>query len=523
MPVPGQRPTSRLLRARRGTSDDLRALRDVLVHPEQVRLDHIERALPTLETIGGVLPEAVAHAAQRHPGELATAMAKPVTGALRDLARREPELFGEILAPSIGTAVRRAVGDVFAALLQRVNQVVERSLSLRSLGWRLEATRTGRSFAEVALAHTLVYRVEWVVLIHAETSLVLEQATLAEAPPPEADQISAMLHAISSFVSEAFQPASPGAELHTVEVGDLTLWVERDPAYVLAAATRGAAPRELRAILRETIDRVRTLHPPDAAGHVTDVTSFADTRPLLADCLRQQLRPTPRRARWVRRIVVIALAIALAWLVVRACTGGPARAERSAAYRAALASAPGIVVTSIEYGDGRYRIAGLRDPRAEPAAALVARAGLPPAELALAPFESRDPRLEPPLAAVDAAIRQLEAIEIPFELKQSTVDPRDPRIPRAAELVQRAGRAAAAARIGLCVDLLGHTDETGSLEINTALRSARAAAVARALHEAGVATSALHPYPADPVREAARRAVTFRAALRPDPRQGCPQ
>src|SRR5688572_30697954 len=297
MPVRGLRPTTRgrstrssLLHAYGTTArrpDDLQVLREVLVGPEQVRLEQIEHALSTPEMIGEVLPEAVAHASHVRPVELATAIAKPVTSALRSVARREPELFGEILAPTIGTAVRRAVTDALAAMLQRMNQVLERGLSLHSIKWRIEAKRTGRSFAEVVLAHSLVYRVEWAVLIHTESSLVLEQAAAPDAASGAPDQISAMLQAISSFVSEAFQHATPGGELHTLQVGDLAVWIERDPAFTLAVAIRGVPPLALRARLRKTIDRVRTLHHEEIADRVPDVTSFADTHALLVDCLEQ--------------------------------------------------------------------------------------------------------------------------------------------------------------------------------------------------------------------------------------------
>jgi outer membrane protein OmpA-like peptidoglycan-associated protein len=524
-PVRGLGPTrarSSLLRAVDPRHlEELQSLRKLLIEPEERRLERLEQPLSP-QVIGGLLPEAIAHASQTRGDEISTALGKPVTSAVRDLTRREPELFGELLAPTIGTAVRRAVADALSALLERLNQVVDRSLSLRSFAWRLEARRTGRPYAEVVIAHTLLYRVEWVVLIHTETSLVLEQATVPGAPQAP-DQMSAMLQAISAFVSDAFKPAVPGADLHTLQVGDLTLWIDRDPAVTIAAAIRGVAPSGLRDTFRQTLAGVRTLHHAELADPYPDTGKFADVRPLLADCLQQQFKPTRRKAQWVLAILGIAVVVTAALAMIRADAAHRGEAELRAAYHAALSAAPGIVVTSIARTDGGYRIEGLRDPEAEPADKILAAAGLPAASLDLAPFDSLDPRLEGPLAAVDAAIRELEAIEIRFEPGVTSVSPMElAAIDRAAQLVNRTQRAAAQARAGLCVEVIGHADETGTEELNEAIRPARADNVARALREAGAEPELLATRIADEARSRPGRRVTFRAALRPDPdRPGC--
>ena len=58
--------------------------------------------------------------------------------------------------------------------MQSFNHALEHSMSWRGLKWRMEAWRTGRSFAEVVLCHTLVFRVEQVFLIHQPTGLLIQ-------------------------------------------------------------------------------------------------------------------------------------------------------------------------------------------------------------------------------------------------------------------------------------------------------------------------------------------------------------
>ncbi len=515
MLVRGPHPTRRLrssrTRSATARSDELEALRQLVVGPERRRLDEVERSSP--EAIGNLLPEAIAHAENKRGDDLAMTFEKPVTAAVGQIARREPTFFGELLAPTIGTAVRRAVADALAALVQRINQLVDTRFSLRSARWRFEARRTGRPYAEIVLAHTLIYRVEWAVLIDVPTSLVI-----AEASPPDGvnhapDQTAAMLAAISSFVSEAVQPTSPGALVHAIEVGDLRLWIERDRTFAVAIAIRGVAPLTLREQLRTTLDQVHTLHRERAT--VIETTAYADTQPLLIDLLTQEVRRPPNRAKWILPLIAGAVLTGIALLIARHAADDSNDARLRAAYRNTLSATPGVVVMAVERAEDRHVIRGLRDPRATPPEFIIAAAGLPPATLDLAPYESRDPQFADPMQVVAEAVHALESVEIEFA--RGGVEPADPdAVARAADLAVRLQREAVNASTSVCLDVIGDSDETGSELRNAPLRQARASGIANALALAGVSDKSLIPRPADPARtrERARR-VTFHAALRP--------
>ena len=67
--------------------------------------------------------------------------------------------------------------------------------------------------------------------------------------------VSAMLTAIQDFVHDSF--ATPkDDELDTLQVGELTVWIERGPLAVLAAVIRGNAPQDLRLVLQQTLERI---------------------------------------------------------------------------------------------------------------------------------------------------------------------------------------------------------------------------------------------------------------------------
>jgi len=492
----------RTIRRRPSESDEvaaLEALREVIVGPVHV---------------AAVLPDAVAEASRRRSRELGAALEPAMTRAVRDVARREPAMFGEILAPTIGTAVRRAVADAVAAMLQRLNEALDHSFTLRGLSWRLEARRSGRAMSEIVLAHTLVYRVEWVMLIDTERSLMLEEVSLPEVGAKAPDQVSAMLSAIQAFVSEAFQPTAPGGALRTVEVGDITLWIDHDPQLTVAAAVRGIAPRELREMLYATRQSIHTEHASALVDlHSSDRTSsFAAARPLLEDCLRCVVKPTPRRAQRLLAIVGIVGLTAAAVLSLRACETSRADASLQRTYRQLLEDRPGIAVLSIARDDGGHRISALVDPRSPSLSTLTALTHVLPLTLETRPFRSSDPRLGPPLAAVDAAIHELETLQFEFARGASTVAPTE--VARAAELFERVRAASALHGMQPCVDAIGYSDETGSAVRNAGLRAQRAQNVAEALVAAGVPRGLVSSRPATTSADGTR-AVRLRASLRP--------
>src|SRR6478752_8375088 len=96
--------------------------------------------------------------------------------------------------------------------------------SWRGLKWRLEAYRSGSSFADVVLKHTVVFRVEHIFLIHRKTGLLLEHVAAQNAAAQDPQMVSGMLTAIQDFVRDSFTQAKDGGGIDTLRLGDLLLW-----------------------------------------------------------------------------------------------------------------------------------------------------------------------------------------------------------------------------------------------------------------------------------------------------------
>ena len=543
--------------------EDLAELRELILGAERRRLQELERRLEaasvTREDLAELLPEAIVLRAGRDR-QLARALAPTVENAIGESVRRNPRQIATAIFPVLGPAIRKAIAEALAGLVASVNSAVEHSISPRGLKWRLESWRTGIPYPQIVLKHALVYRVEQVFLIHAETGLLLSHVWTPELPPSDADLISGMLTAIRDFVADSFARDGDAGGLRRFSVGELTVMVEQGPQAVIAAVVRGQAPDELLARLQDTLERVHLEFADALAGFQGDASPFEPARPLLEECLATVVS-TDRRggerrpAAWVPWAVGAVLVVAaLALLQWRSEQRWQRAVER-------LESEPGIVLTHAERDGGRWSFAGLRDPLApEPAALLAgvadtariagrwepyislrpelvlarARQALAPpatATLALAgdtlrlggsaplawlAATARRTALAPGVAALDLSgvepvvPAELAALQREVEGRRALFDIGSARLGRQArgavgEVAAAFARLAARAQdlgVTAALELVGRTDPTGSDSTNQALSRYRSEAVLAALAARGVSREAARLTPvgtADPL------------------------
>ena len=339
-------------------------LRTLLLGPAEKQIAEVHERLTDprrqLKEVSHVLPAAIR---SRKDDELTDALAPSVAAALQQSARKNPKPLADAIFPIIGPAIRKSIAAALRGMVQSLNQSLTYSLSVKGLKWRLEALRTGKSFAEVVLLKTLRYRVEQVFLIHKETGLLLHQASAPGTLVQDADMVSAMLTAIQDFVHDSF--ATPkGDELETLQVGELTVWIERGPLAVLAAVIRGNAPQDLRIVLQETLERVHLQFGHALSEFQGDASPFEGTAPLLEDCLEAHYDTGQEET---TRAKITPLTVIVGLLVIAALVWGffwLRDKRRWDGFVERLRNEPGIVVSENGRRAGKRFLSGLRDPLA---------------------------------------------------------------------------------------------------------------------------------------------------------------
>ena len=347
----------------------LNQLRQLLLNPEQVQLSQLQERLDNPQIyatdLSKVLPEAIILLSIQKHQKLTKALIPTIEESLQLSVKKDASVIANAIFPIMAPAIRKSISVAISALVQSLNQTLDHSLSPQSFKWRLEAKQTGKSFAEVVLLRTLLYRVEQVFLIHKNTSLVLHHLVIELVASQDGDLVSAMLRAIQDFVHDSFHvPQSD--RLETLQFGELTIWIEEGSEAILAGVIRGNAPKELRLVFQDVIEKVHSEFRSQLRDFDGDNQPFEASREYLEECLQSQYGI--KKAEKVKKeknplilpILGVSVVVALAawWFI------SYQENQRWVAYVDKLNQQPGMVVTDFEKRHGKYEISGLRDPLA---------------------------------------------------------------------------------------------------------------------------------------------------------------
>lgn len=343
----------------------MEAMRDMLLEPEQVALARLQQKIDDpgefADAVGQVLPAAFSLAPQE---DLGHSIAPTVERATQASIQKNPGTMVDILYPVMGPAIRKAIAETLEGTFQSLNQALKHSLSWHGLKWRVEAWRTGSTFADVVLKHTAEFRVEHLFLIHRKTGLLIAHVACEDATTRDPQLVSAMLSAIQDFVRDSFDESAEGGtrgrSVDSLRLGDLLLWCEEGPSAFLAAVIHGSPPPMVRTRLGETLGLVHDRWRVPLEEFNGDTAPFEEVETRLRPCLLSQTADAHRKVSPFMWIVPLALLAVLGWWIGERLV----ERQRVNAYVAALQDQPGIVVTGFDRRDGRWVVSGLRDPLA---------------------------------------------------------------------------------------------------------------------------------------------------------------
>lgn len=357
-----------------------RELRDLLTGPERRRIDDILSRLNDpvrrAEELSWTLPDAIAMSRAGND-RVAQALGPTIDTVLKASVKKNPGAIADAIFPVLGPAIRKSIITTLMGMVQSLNHLLNQSLSLRGLKWRLEALRTHRPFAEVVLLHSLVYRVEQIFLIHRHTGVLLQHVASTDAQVSDPDLVSGMFTAIQDFVKDSFDKQH-GEILDSLRMGgDHSVWIEQGPEAYLAVVLRGTPPLDLRERFTRLLMEIHDIFSSRWADFDGQVAPFAMVQPRMESELAVEIREVKRRVSpllWLSGATAIAIVLLGLWQYA-------GQEHRWLTFLSSLRAEKGIVVTTARREWGHYYIEGLRDPLARDPRELMASAGLDPQQV----------------------------------------------------------------------------------------------------------------------------------------------
>lgn len=245
-------------------------------------------------------------------------------------SRENPEIMAEALFPILGPAIRKMIASMLS----------------------LDKKKTKRT-----------YKFEQLFLIDKETGLPICHATSDAAETQDADMVSGMLSAIQSFVQDAFKTQEFDG-LNTLQLGELSVWIEWGPSAVVAAVIRGVAPEKCRTALQELLEDIHQDYSVQLEAYEGDASPFEPIQPdfeLFMDNHDSRFINRVRNMSKKKRFYSAATAV-VGVLLLLSFVYNVFDDMRWNSFVAELDEISGIVVTHSERSDGGYLVRGLRDP-----------------------------------------------------------------------------------------------------------------------------------------------------------------
>jgi outer membrane protein OmpA-like peptidoglycan-associated protein len=357
---------------------DLEELQKVLLAAERKRLtdleDRLKNSVIDASAVANVLPDAI---------------------RLRTISPKDQHL-AEAISPVIMPAIRTAVATALQDMVRYMNRTLDHDLFWRRLTWRWEALSKRKPYWEVALSHTLKYRVERVFLFFREDGVHLgdvHHPNVQPFKPGHEDLVSSMFSAIQTavqkFNQDEFQ-ASKDASWRTSEMTDGTIvCIEQGPKAVLAAVVRGVPSPSLRSVFQDALGAIHVELNEALQNFQGDKNAFEAARPYLESCLLQEESVAQRKTGSAQGslspallVLVLLLLSALGWWGVASYLDQQREADeqlRWARFQDMVREKPGIHITSIDSVNGKNGktiVYGLRDPLSDEPREIAQEVGL---------------------------------------------------------------------------------------------------------------------------------------------------
>lgn len=347
------------------------------------------------EVVGEVFSEALRDR-QQLDGSVNKVILPLVEKSVERSVADHSEQFVGYLYPLVGSLVRKSVTAFLTEFLEKTNELIENSLTIKGLKWRFRAWQAGVSFSQYVASQTFAFRVEQVLLIHRETGILIKSVAHGTAQKADADMVSGMLTAINDFVSDSFTASDAGDEqnLDVIKTDDFTLLLSRGPQLVLVAAISGNAPQKVADQLQVSVEYIHQVYDKELRAFKGDTLPFEPVEQQLRDCLLAELKPevaANKKHPWLAWIVVLLLLSGGAYYGVRWW-----QTEKLAQRLAMVHGEPGIVLNQIKVlGLDIVKLSVMRDPEAKTIEDWLQENDIPPSSVIVdqQAYQSLDPQL----------------------------------------------------------------------------------------------------------------------------------
>lgn len=220
--------------------------------------------------------------------------------------------FIDSLYPLVGDLVRKFTTALLRDFIEKTNELIEKSVTFKSMAWRFKAWRAGVSYSRYLASQTYLFQIQQVLLIHRETGMLLNSASISTLNDENSDLVSSMLTAINDFVSDSFSSQTSGEYLDEIKTDNFTLYLRKGPSAYLVAAVTGNISPEAKHKLQTTLESIHSLYSKELKAYHGDNSIFDPAHSELSECLIAEEKLPNEKKKPLLAVLFIALLLGVA-------------------------------------------------------------------------------------------------------------------------------------------------------------------------------------------------------------------
>ncbi|WP_395338110.1 hypothetical protein PN836_010660 [Ningiella sp. W23] len=265
-------------------------LREIIVRPALTEHDE-QRKEKLRQDVTQVFTQAL-YDREHLDASVSASLVPHIQKSVKHAMLSQKKEFTNAMFPLVGGLVRKYVTVLLRDFIEKTNQLIENSLSIRGLKWRFNAWRSGIPFAKYVISQTYVYQIEQVLLIHRDTGTLLNAVNHSREDHEDSVLVSAMLSAINDFVSDSFSKDQTNQEqqLDEIKTDELTLLLIQGPSAMLVAAVNGNISPQGKLYLREAMERLHSQFSAQFENFDGNTEDLAGSTELLETCLVSEFK-----------------------------------------------------------------------------------------------------------------------------------------------------------------------------------------------------------------------------------------
>lgn len=208
------------------------------------------------------------------------------SATIKSAIKDDPEQVAGLIYPVMLPAIRAAVADAMRSSTERIDSMFKSKLSPESIKWRLEAKRSGVSYAEVLMRNTMQFGVEQAFLIDRKTGLLMQHVSSLGSSQKDEDAVSGMLLAIERFVNDSF--GDDDEDLKRVTIGERLVYLAHGPSALLACVVKGVPPSDFLTVVQSTLEHIHAREPEVLKNFSGDRDTLNSINPEMSKLLKYE-------------------------------------------------------------------------------------------------------------------------------------------------------------------------------------------------------------------------------------------